>query len=187
MTPGRETPDPVALLPVTLEPADDRREAVANLFQFYVHDFADFWETRRVELQEDGRFPPYPWLDAFWEDPQGEALLIRAGGALVGFVLIDRTAHSGQACDYSMAEFFVARHYRREGIGLTAALDVLGARPGLWEIAVARRNAPALTFWRGVAATAAPSGFGEADQADDRWNGPILRLEVPARRPASGG
>ena len=118
MTPGRETPDPVALLPVTLEPADDRREAVANLFQFYVHDFADFWETRRVELQEDGRFPPYPWLDAFWEDPQGEALLIRAGGALVGFVLIDRTAHSGQACDYSMAEFFVARHYRREGIAI---------------------------------------------------------------------
>ena len=72
MTSGRESPGPV-----TLEPAGDRREAVANLFQFYVHDFADYWETRRVELQEDGRFPPYPWLDAFWEDPQGEALPAR--------------------------------------------------------------------------------------------------------------
>jgi predicted acetyltransferase len=144
MDPERKAP-----VRVTLEPAGDRRETVANLFQFYVHDFTAFWETRRVELQEDGRFPPYPGLDAFWDDPQGEAFLIRAGGALAGFVLIDRTAHSGHACDYSMAEFFVARHYRREGVGRTAALEVLGARPGLWEIAVARLNSPALAFWRG--------------------------------------
>jgi predicted acetyltransferase len=182
MTSGRESPGPV-----TLEPAGDRREAVANLFQFYVHDFADYWETRRVELQEDGRFPPYPWLDAFWEDPQGEALLIRAGGALAGFVLIDRTAHSGQACDYSMAEFFVARHYRREGIGRTAALEVLRARAGLWEIAIARRNTPALTFWRGVVADAAPSGFRERDQDDERWNGAILQLVIPGQSPVTGG
>ncbi|MCA3734098.1 MAG: acetyltransferase, partial [Phenylobacterium sp.] len=67
-------------LKVTLESARDRREIIANLFQFYVHDFTEFWETRRVELSEDGRFPPYPWLDAFWEDPDREALLVRADG-----------------------------------------------------------------------------------------------------------
>jgi predicted acetyltransferase len=86
-----------------------------------------------------------------------------------------------------MAEFFVARPYRREGVGRAAALEVLGARPGLWEIAVARRNAPALTFWRAVAADAAPSGFRERDQDDERWNGAILQLVIPDRSPVTGG
>jgi len=172
-------------LKVTLESARDRRETLANLFQFYVHDFTEFWETRRVELSEDGRFPPYPWLDEFWGDPEGEALLIRVGGALAGFVLIDRKAHSGGACDYSMAEFFVARHYRREGVGRAAALAVLEARPGLWEIAVARRNLPALAFWREVAASAAPGSTELLDQNDDHWDGMILRCKVGQTRPSA--
>lgn len=165
-------------LKVTLESARDRRETIANLFQFYVHDFTEFWGTRQVELSEDGRFPPYPWLDAFWEDPHREALLIRADGSLAGFVLINRFSHAGLSCDYAMAEFFVARHYRREGVGRAAALAVMGARPGLWEIAVARRNAPALAFWSKVAAAAAPKSLEMHDQDDDRWDGMILRICV---------
>lgn len=164
---------------VTLEPAgDDRRGTIANLFQFYVHDFTDFWETRRVEFGEDGRFPPYPWLDSYWEDPAREPLLIRADGNLAGFVLINREGHSAKPCDFNMAEFFVARHYRREGVGRAAALAAIQPRAGLWEIAVARRNTPALPFWRGVAAQAAPGRVEELDQDDDHWDGMILRLQV---------
>lgn len=165
-------------LAVTLERAEGRRETIANLFQFYVHDFTDFWETRRVELGEDGRFPPYPWLDSYWEDPEREPLLIRAEGNLAGFLLINRFSHSGQGCDASMAEFFVARHYRREGVGRSAALQAIQARPGLWEIAVARRNTPALAFWRGVARRVAPETTQELDQDNDLWNGMILRCRV---------
>jgi len=172
-------------LKVTLESARDRREIIANLFQFYVHDFTEFWETRRVELSEDGRFPPYPWLDAFWEDSDREALLVRADGAMAGFVLINRFSHAGLTCDYAMAEFFVARHYRRERVGFRAAIAVIAARPGLWEIAVARRNTPALAFWREVAAWTAPGSTELHDQNDDLWDGVILRCKVGqgVRRP----
>ena len=163
---------------VKLEPVGDRRATVENLFQFYVHDFTDFSETRRVELGEDGRFPPYPWLDSYWDEAGREPLLIRADGNLAGFILINREGHSGQPCDFNMAEFFVARHYRREGVGGAAALQAIVARPGLWEIAVARRNTPAIPFWRGVAERAAPGRVEERDQDDGRWNGMILRCHV---------
>ena len=160
---------------VTLQSAADRRETVENLFQLYVHDFTEFWETRRVELGEDGRFPPYPPLAEYWEGQGREPFLIRADGELAGFVLISHHSHCGLPCDFSIGEFFVARHYRREGVGRTAALLAILPRSGLWEIAVSRRNTSALAFWRGVAAAASES-VEERDQADPRWDGTILRL-----------
>jgi len=162
---------------VTLESAAERRETVENLFQLYVHDFADFWVTRQIELGEDGRFPPYPPLAAYWSGEAGaEPWLIRADGELAGFALIDRHSHSRQPVDFNMGEFFVARLYRREGVGHIAALQAIGARRGQWEIAVARRNLPAQPFWRGVAARAATGPVDEIDQDDDLWNGMILRF-----------
>lgn len=168
----------MAMPTIELDPARDKRAAVENLFQFYVHDFAEFWATRQVEFDADGRFPSYPPLAAYWSEPGAEPLLIRADGQIAGFALIDRHSHSGQPTDFNMGEFFVARHYRREGVGREAALAAIRARAGQWEIAVARRNLPAQPFWRGVAAACAEGAVDEIDQNDDRWNGPILRFRV---------
>ena len=167
------------MVTVDLEPCGpERRETIANLFQLYVHDFTDFWEERRVELGEDGRFPSYPPLADYWTEPDAEPFLIRADGNIAGFVLIDRHAYSGLGCDFNMGEFFVARHYRREGVGRVAALAAIRPRAGVWEIAVSRRNAAAQAFWRGVAETVASGTVTERDQDDEHWNGLILRLTV---------
>lgn len=164
---------------VTLEPCGaDRAATLENLFQLYVHDFTDFWETRRVELGEDGRFPPYPPLASYWTEPDRSAFLIRVDGALAGFVMLNPVGHSDRPVDWNMAEFFVARHYRREGVGRAAALQTIRPRQGLWEIAVARRNTAAQAFWRGVAAEVAVGPVEEADQDDARWDGLVLRLTV---------
>lgn len=154
----------------------ERRETVANLFQLYVHDFTDFWTERRVELQEDGRFPPYPWLDSFWSEAGREAFLIRADGQIAGFMLINRHSHAGLVTDYAVAEFFVARHYRLEGVGRVAALSAIRARPGQWEIAVSRRNLAAQALWRGVAAAVAGPAVEERNNTG--WDGPILRFRA---------
>jgi predicted acetyltransferase len=167
------------MMNVTLEAVGaERAETLSNLFQLYVHDFADFWTERQVELQEDGRFPPYPPLPAYWTEADGEALLIRVDGRLAGFVLLNRDSHSGLATDYSVGEFFVARHYRRSGVGRAAALAAMRARPGLWEVAVARRNTGARAFWRRVADEVAGGPVETLEQRDDRWDGPILRFSV---------
>lgn len=157
----------------------ERARAIANLFQLYVHDFTDFWDTRRVEIGEDGRFPPFPELESYWRDPDRSAWLIRAGGNVAGFVLLNRHSHSGETLDHAVGEFFVARHYRREGVGRAAALAVIQDRPGLWELAVARRNTGALAFWRGVAAATATGPVEEQDHRTERWDGPILRFRAP--------
>jgi predicted acetyltransferase len=162
---------------VELEPAGpERRETLANLFQLYTHDFCDYWIGQpHGELGEDGRFEPYP-LDSYWAEPDREALLIRADGKLAGFALVNTFAHSGLPTDYSMAEFFIARKYRRAGVGQAAAVDIVRARPGQWDIAVTRRNEPAKPFWRWVAAACAVDEVQELDRDDDLWNGLILRF-----------
>lgn len=152
------------------------RAALENLMQLYVHDFSEQWSDQaRGEVGPDGRFESYP-LDAYWTEPERVPLLIRRGGHLAGFALLNTHSHSGRAIDRSVAEFFILRKHRRGGVGLAAAQAILARYPGVWEAAVARRNTGALPFWRKVAAS-----FAEAEEIDvvsDDWNGPVLRFRV---------
>lgn len=163
---------------VTVEDAArDQRDTIDNLFQLYTHDFSEFWSGRPDgELEEDGRFGRYQYLDDYWAEPRREPLLIRADGRLAGFALVNDFAHSGLATDYSMAEFFITRKHRRAGVGFAAAVAVIGARSGPWEIAVIRRNVGAQAFWRRVAAAATAGEIEALDRDDDLWNGLILRF-----------
>lgn len=148
------------------------------LFQLYTHDFSEQWAgTERGELQEDGRFEPYPWLESYWTDHRREAFLIRSDGVLAGFVLLNDHAHSGLPLDHAVAEFFVVRKHRRGGVGRAAARAAISQRPGQWELAVARQNPGALAFWRGVADELASGGVQVLD-TQDGWNGAILRFVV---------
>jgi predicted acetyltransferase len=169
---------------VTLEIATaGQKLLLENLFQLYTHDFSQFWAGREDgELQEDGRFPRYIHLDSYWtEAGQNEGqtpILIRVEGFLAGFALINRFSHSGLPVDHAVAEFFVARKHRRFGVGMAAAVKIMGHRPGQWEMAVARANTAALPFWRRVAAEVAGPRVEEVDRDNGLWNGPIVRCRV---------
>jgi predicted acetyltransferase len=155
------------------------RPALANLLQLYIHDFSEFWADRPDgEIGEDGRFAAPP-LDAYWHDPDHVPLLIRKAGRLAGFALLDRAAHAGGAPDRNMAEFFVARKHRRAGVGAEAARAIFSRYPGAWQVAVARRNLPALAFWRRtIAAHPLARAVEMLDIADDHWNGPVFRFRI---------
>jgi len=165
---------------VTLEEAArDQRHVLENLFQLYIHDFSEQWAGRAEgELDEDGLFGAYAYLDSYWAEPNRVPYLIRADGHLAGFALINDYSHSGLPLDFAVAEFFVVRKHRREGVGRMAAGAAMRPRPGQWELAVARRNTAALPFWRAVAQELAGDSVEELDRDDDLWNGPILRFRV---------
>lgn len=155
------------------------RATLENLMQLYVHDFSEQWAgTPRGELGSDGRFAAYPF-DAYWRDAGHVPLLLRRGGHLVGFALLNRSSHSGLPVDRNMGEFFIVRKHRRGGIGTLAARAIFSRYPGQWEAAVARKNVGAQAFWR-TAAGGHPSveDLQETDHSTAAWNGPILRFRI---------
>ena len=160
--------------------AAERAQAplIQNLIQLYTHDFSEFWAgTSRGDVNEQGLFAAYP-LDDYWALPNWTASLICCGQVLAGFCLVNDRTHSGLAAHRNMAEFFVLRKHRGRGVGQIAAEIIFSRHPGLWEVAVARKNARAREFWRRtIKGSAKSSQFQELDLQDERWNGPIFRFE----------
>ena len=164
---------------VTLTKAQaEQAPLLQNLFQFYVHDFSEFWAgTPKGDLLPDGRFEPYP-LDDYWARPDWSAWLIRSDGALAGFALINDVAHSSQPVDHSVAEFFILRKHRGGGVAQQAARALFALHPGSWEAAVARKNVKAERFWRrAIEASVQATNVQMLDLANEHWNGPIFRFD----------
>lgn len=156
----------------------DDAGTLQNLFQLYTHDFSEFWAgTPRGELRADGRFPDYP-LEPYWTRPGWEAWLICVGKALAGFALVNDAPNSGRPAERSVAEFFVVRKHRGQGVGLAAARQLLTASRALWEVAVVRRNVGALRFWRTVVRVCARGPVEELDLNEPHWNGVVFRFRT---------
>ncbi len=155
------------------------KTALANLMQLYMHDFSEHWTGRsQGDLGDDGRFPDYP-LDAYWRETTHVPLLLRSNSCLVGFALLNGSSHTSRSVDRNMAEFFIARKYRRGGIGTAAAQTIFSRYPGLWETAVARRNTAALSFWRKtVMQHPLAADIEESDVRTSDWNGPVIRFQI---------
>ena len=131
---------------VEVVPAPPELEPVlANLFELYAHDFSEFVD---LKLGPDGRFGCGD-LHLFWEEPGRRAFLIKAGGGPAGFVLLRKGSEvSGDPDVWDVAEFFVARGFRRRGVGTEAARQVWARFPGRWEVRVVEPNRKAAAFWR---------------------------------------
>jgi predicted acetyltransferase len=156
-----------------------QRVALEHLVQLYIHDFNEFLAPdRKVGLGEDGRFADVLKLDRYWTDADRAVWFIRVGGALAGFALLDTASHCGRSVDYNMGEYFIARMFRRDGIGTRAAIDLIDMHAGQWEIAVGARNLPALRFWPRVVAAASAREVETLAGDGEVWTGPILRFVV---------
>jgi predicted acetyltransferase len=158
----------------------DERGIIANLIQLYLHDFSEILggtnRADRVVLGADGRFADYP-LDPWWRDPECIPLIIRAGGRLAGFALLNTHGHSGLPTDRNMAEFFIVRAFRRTGTGAAAAHAIFSGWPGQWELSVIRPNIAAMAFWRrAVGSAPGVSVITESEKSDAIWDGTILRF-----------
>ncbi len=151
---------------------------IQNLMQLYTHDFSEFWGgTSRGDPNAQGLFDAYP-LDAYWSLANWSAMLIWCDQVLAGFSLVNDQTHSRLPANRNMAEFFILRKHRGRGGSRIAAEVIFSLHPGLWEVAVTRRNARAQQFWRKtIRQSAKTSNFQELDLQNEHWNGPVLRFE----------
>ena len=130
----------------TAEPGD--APALSCLLELYIHDLS---EVFAVDIGEDGRFG-YDGLPLYWSEKERRfPFLIRAGGRLAGFVLAKRgSPATDDPADLDVAEFFVLRRNRREGVGRRAAVLLWNRLPGHWIVRVSEGNRGALPFWSDV-------------------------------------
>ncbi len=149
------------------------RFVLENLIQLYVYDWS---ELGPFELGEDGRFEAPP-LGPYWEDEERHPFLLRVDGALAGFALVRaRSRLSGAPGVFDMAEFFVVRRHRRQGVGRAAARLVFERFRGAWEVRQRVENPAATAFWRSAIATFTGDGFEQSAWSDEKGSGVVQRF-----------
>lgn len=147
---------------------------VRNLMQFYLYEMSAF----------DGSSPnrhgvfEYPRLDQYWTEEGGEdgrvPFMIGVDGTTVDFALRNRWSvveQAGTAC--TVAEFFVLRTWRRQGVGRAAATSLFDRFSGPWEMRELRANLPAQCFWRSVISAYTGGMLWGIDVWNDAWDGPV--------------
>jgi hypothetical protein len=88
----------------------EHKQVIANLMQLYIYDFTEFMD---FDVQANGLFEAYPYLDNYWKETNHRfPYLILQGKHIIGFVLV-RFMASEKRQYYSIAEFFVMKKYRQ--------------------------------------------------------------------------
>lgn len=135
----------IKLLPA----AQEHKEAIKNLIQFYIYDFSEYGNYK---VEENGLYAPYPHLEDYWQAENHRfPYIIKKDEKYAGFVLV-RLIESAERTYFSIAEFFVMRKYRRTGIGKAVAEQIFNLHRGQWQVYQMESNQPAQAFWHKVIA-----------------------------------
>ncbi|WP_044874481.1 GNAT family N-acetyltransferase [Pseudomonas sp. LFM046] len=134
---------PVELVQTGPEHAD----LIRNLYQFYAYESSD-WEQEDVEA--DGRFYIHEdHLVRYWQEPQWSANLILVDGFIAGFLLVERSELPGLDA-LELADLFILKKYRRQGIGRAVVTQVLTSGEEDWLVRFYQQDEAALAFWLAV-------------------------------------
>jgi len=136
---------------------------IQSVYRDYLLDLAPAATGLYPMLPDIAQREPDQWT-SFFADSAARALTLCYDEQPVGFAKISvhaapagsparrasPAAATAGAGDYSMAEFFVARSWRRRGIGAQAVRLILDRFEGQWLITEHLRNEAAVKFWRQV-------------------------------------
>lgn len=78
------------------------------------------------------------------------SFLVRVAGKLAGFALVKENVEEDGTTYTFMAEFFIMKKYRGQGIGQAVAYTLFDQFPGAWEVSEIPENLPAQAFWRKI-------------------------------------
>ncbi len=145
----------------------EHKVVLRNLMELCQHDYSEF---SGADVNQHGLFD-YRYLDHYWTEPGRYPFFVRVSDKLAGFVLIRTLEVDRGSGTYSLAEFFILRKYRRQGIGQQVAFRIFDQFPGHWKVGQEAGNLPAQRFWRTVIARYTHGAFQEIEEAD--WNGPV--------------
>jgi predicted acetyltransferase len=149
---------------ILLKASEEHKIVVQNLMQYYIYDFSEYL---KYDVEDDGSFAPYPNLTDYWQSDNKFAYIIKMNNNYVGFVLV-KLVSSIERSYFSIAEFFILKKYRREGIGKAIATEVFNLHRGEWEVYQKDSNKPAQMFWNSVISTYTKGRFQERSEDGKR-------------------
>ncbi|MFN6463094.1 MAG: GNAT family N-acetyltransferase [Nostoc sp. DedVER02] len=146
------------------------KSVLCNLMELYQYDLSEI-EAKDVDAY--GLFG-YQYLDYYWTESERYPFLVKVDHKLAGFVLVNQHTYLYQDNNaMSIAEFFILKRYRNQGIGEQVATQIFDQFPGNWEVRQTAFNLNAQTFWTKVISQYTNGAFDEVFLNDDRWHGPI--------------
>lgn len=145
----------------------DQKSVLRHLMELCQHDYSEF---NGEDINEHGLYG-YRYIDHYWTEKGRHAFFIRVSDNLAGFVLIRQLDFESNHPSYSIAEFFVLRKYRSQGVGESVANRVFDQFPGSWQVHQERQNRAARAFWRKVISRYTGGRFQEVEEQG--WDGPI--------------
>jgi len=137
-----------------------------NLFEFYMHDMAEWFD---LDTKADGSYS-YDTRDV-WKNGH-DAYLAKLGDSIAGFALVGSAAEwLNDTTAHDVHEFFVIRRFRRRGLGQKIATLLWDEHPGAWLVRVLQANAPAVLFWRTAISNYTSSTYAEESRLVNgrRW------------------
>lgn len=137
------------------------KKILFNLMQLYQYDFA---EIEGNDCNSKGLFE-YNYLNSYWEEDTRHPFLIKYKNKIAGLALVNRFSELGQINIHSIAEFFILRNYRQQGIGLLASVEIIKKFSGQWEISQTYKNHVAQVFWLKVVRHLVGNDFKQTDLA----------------------
>ena len=145
-----------------------------NLMELYAYDFSEF---DHCDVDATGLFG-YNRLDHYWMEPGRHPFIVRVEGKPAGLVLVRTLDETKTGLTRSIAEFFILRKYRHQGIGKIVAQRIFDMFPGQWSVAQVANNYPAQAFWRKVISEYMQGDFQEIWLNNEDWKGPIQTFDT---------
>jgi predicted acetyltransferase len=127
------------------------RQWLAGVYRDYLSDLAPTGTGAFPVLGEIGHREP-DLLASWFADPGAQILTVLRDNQPAGFALVRVRAPAsvGGIPEYTMADYFIARQWRRHGVGRAGVRLIFDRYAGPWHVMEYTRNPGAVSFWRQV-------------------------------------
>ena len=156
-----------------IEASISDKTVIRNMMELYNYDMSEFED---VDLDEHGLYG-YKYLDNYWSEKDRYPFIIKVDEKLAGFILVNKYGIvQAEPIDYSIAEFFIMKKYRRRGVGKIAVFNVFNRFHGTCELKELAKNRSAHVFWRNVIGEYTSNNYQDINSISGIWDGPIQRF-----------